>query len=117
MVTDTGMATAQREGDRPTSLPGSVPTFAAQLADTAEGILAQARAAGATDADVILRQGDEFEAEVRMGELESLKNSGSRAVGLRVFLAVLQRFDAGGHRTPGGRRSCLGPHQFTRPVS
>jgi PmbA protein len=111
MVTDTGMATAQREGDRPTSLPGSVPTFAAQLADTAEGILAQARAAGATDADVILRQGDEFEAEVRMGELESLKNSGSRAVGLRVFLA-----GADGQRVGSTSSSDLTPEGIARLV-
>jgi PmbA protein len=49
-------------------------------------IVDQARRAGASDAEVILREGDEFEAQVRMGELETLKNSGSRGIGLRVFL-------------------------------
>ncbi len=64
-----------------------VPAFAAELAGQAEAIVKQALQAGATDADVVIREGDEFEASVRMGELESLKESGSRGVGLRVFLA------------------------------
>lgn len=64
-----------------------IATYAAHLAEQAEAIVAQALKAGATDADVVIRQGDEFEANVRMGELESLKDSGSRGVGLRVFLA------------------------------
>jgi PmbA protein len=57
-----------------------------ELIDRALEIVAQALRAGATDAEVMLREGDEFEAKVRMGELETLKNSGSRGVGLRVFL-------------------------------
>lgn len=65
----------------------SIPAYAEQLATQAEAIVQQALRAGATDADVVVRQGDEFEANVRMGELESLKDSGARAVGLRVFLA------------------------------
>ncbi len=65
----------------------SVPAYAAQLADTAEAVVKQALRAGATDAEVVVRQGDEFDATVRMGELESLKDSGSRGLGLRVILA------------------------------
>ncbi len=65
----------------------ALPAYAAQLAEQAESIVKQALRAGATDADVVLREGDEFEASVRMGELESLKDSGSRGVGLRVFIA------------------------------
>ena len=65
----------------------SIPVYAAELAAQAEAIVAQAMRLGATDAEVVLREGDEFEANVRMGDVESLKDSGSRAVGLRVFLA------------------------------
>ncbi len=42
--------------------------------------------AGATDAEAIAREGDEFSVNVRMGEVETLKESGSRGLGLRVFL-------------------------------
>jgi PmbA protein len=41
--------------------------------------------AGASDAEVVIREGDEFSVNVRMGQLETLKESGSRALGLRVY--------------------------------
>ena len=41
---------------------------------------------GASDADVVVREGDEFSVNVRLGQVETLKESGSRALGLRVFL-------------------------------
>jgi hypothetical protein len=34
----------------------------------------------------VVREGDEFSVNVRMGEVETLKESGSRGLGLRVFL-------------------------------
>ncbi len=57
-----------------------------ELIERAAEIVEHARQAGASDAEVMLREGDEFEAQVRLGELETLKNSGSRGIGLRVFL-------------------------------
>jgi len=42
--------------------------------------------AGASDAEAVAREGDEFSVNVRMGQVETLKESGSRALGLRVFL-------------------------------
>ena len=42
--------------------------------------------AGASDAEAAAREGDEFSVNVRMGEVETLKESGSRGLGLRVFL-------------------------------
>ena len=41
--------------------------------------------AGATAAEVIVREGDEFSTVVRLGQVETLKESGSRALGLHVF--------------------------------
>ena len=44
--------------------------------------------AGASDAEAVVREGDEFSVNVRMGEVETLKESGSRGLGLRVFLGA-----------------------------
>ena len=49
-------------------------------------VVALAMKAGASDAEAVAREGDEFSVNVRMGEVETLKESGSRALGLRVFL-------------------------------
>src|ERR1039458_4579135 len=49
-------------------------------------VIAQAANAGASDAEATAREGDEFSVNVRMGEVETLKESGSRGLGLRVFL-------------------------------
>ncbi len=49
-------------------------------------VVAMAMKAGATDAEAVAREGDEFSVNVRMGEVETLKESGSRGLGLRVFL-------------------------------
>src|SRR5579863_8488939 len=49
-------------------------------------VVAKAVKAGATDAEAVAREGDEFSVNVRMGEVETLKESGSRGLGLRVFV-------------------------------
>ena len=49
-------------------------------------IVTKALRAGATDAEVVFAEGDEFDVEVRLGEVETLKESGSRALGLRVLM-------------------------------
>src|SRR5664280_3293692 len=49
-------------------------------------VVALAMKAGATDAEAVAREGDEFSVNVRMGQVETLKDSGSRGLGLRVFL-------------------------------
>ncbi len=59
---------------------------ATNLRQLASDVLARALHAGATDAEAIVYEGDEFSALVRLGQVETLKESGSRAVGLRVFI-------------------------------
>ena len=59
----------------------------ADLHQLAADVLAQALKAGATDAEAVVYEGDEFSAKVRLGHVETLKESGSRAIGLRVFIA------------------------------
>jgi PmbA protein len=49
-------------------------------------VVALAMKAGASDAEAAAREGDEFSVTVRMGTVETLKESGSRGLGLRVFL-------------------------------
>ncbi len=64
--------------------PASVPV--SDLQQLAADVLAKAMKAGATDAEAVVYEGDEFSALVRLGQVEQLKESGSRAVGLRVFI-------------------------------
>ena len=49
-------------------------------------IVDRAMRAGATDAEAVVAEGDEFHAKVRLGQVETLTESQSRAVGLRVFM-------------------------------
>lgn len=60
--------------------------FAVDLQQLAADIVAQALSAGSSDAEVTIREGDEFSVSVRLGEVETLKESGSRGVGLRVLM-------------------------------
>jgi len=55
------------------------------LESLATDVVKLAMKAGASDAEVVIREGDEFSVNVRMGQVETLKESGSRALGLRVF--------------------------------
>jgi PmbA protein len=59
---------------------------ATDLKQLASDVLSRALKAGATDAEAVVYEGDEFSALVRLGQVETLKESGSRAVGLRVFI-------------------------------
>jgi PmbA protein len=52
----------------------------------ARDIVRQALDAGANEAECTLAEGEEFGVLVRMRELESLKDAGSRAAGLRVLI-------------------------------
>lgn len=56
------------------------------LRQLATDVVTKALRAGATDAEAVLREGDEFSTTVRLGEVETLKESGSRGIGLRVFI-------------------------------
>src|SRR5271156_5039839 len=55
------------------------------LRELAQGVVRRAMAGGATAAECVAREGDEFSTVVRLGQVETLKESGSRAIGVRVF--------------------------------
>ena len=67
-------------------MPQAAPALSSDLKELASDVLAKARKAGATDAEAVIYEGDEFETRVRLGQVEMLKESGSRAIGLRVFI-------------------------------
>jgi PmbA protein len=54
--------------------------------ELAHDLLKTARSAGADGADLIIGEGTEFSVTVRKGEIETLKDAGSKALGLRVFV-------------------------------
>ena len=53
--------------------------------DLAAEVVDRALRAGATDAEAVIYEGDEFGVKVRLGQVETLTESTSRAIGLRVF--------------------------------
>ena len=56
------------------------------LRELAEDVIRRAMKSGATEAEAIVREGTEFSTVVRMGEVETLKEAGSRGMGLRIFV-------------------------------
>jgi PmbA protein len=72
------------------------------------GIVARALRSGASDAEAVFSEGDEFETLVRLGQVEQLKEAGSRALGLRVFQ---------GQRTASTSTSDLSPEGIEQLVT
>jgi PmbA protein len=55
------------------------------LRELAQDMVRRAMSGGATAAECVVREGDEFSTMVRLGQVETLKESGSRSIGVRVF--------------------------------
>jgi PmbA protein len=55
-----------------------------QYEELAAGAVRKALDSGASDAECTIVEGQEFSASVRMGEVENLKDAGSRGMGIRV---------------------------------
>jgi PmbA protein len=72
------------------------------LKSLAADIVARAMKAGASDAEAVVSEGDEFSVSVRMGEVETLQESGSRGMGLRVFLGKRSASASTSDLTPDG---------------
>jgi PmbA protein len=56
-----------------------------ELVDIASSVVEMAKRHGADDAEVIVRDGSELTAKVRLGEPELVQEAGSRALGVRIF--------------------------------
>jgi len=68
-----------------TTLETSNQKLATDLKEIATDVVSRAMQGGATAAECVVREGDEFSTVVRLGQVETLKESGSRAIGVRVF--------------------------------
>jgi PmbA protein len=78
----------------------TTPTVQLELRDIAASVIERAMKLGATAAECVARDGTEFSTVVRLGEVETLKESGSKALGVRVFI---------GNRTANTSTSDLSP--------
>src|SRR5205807_3020846 len=61
------------------------PKLETDLREIAQDIVRRAMSGGATAAECVVREGDEFSTLVRLGQVETLKESGSKSIGVRVF--------------------------------
>src|SRR5512133_456101 len=56
------------------------------LKEIAVDVVKRAMAGGASAAEAVVREGNEFSTVVRLGQTETLKESGAKAIGVRVFM-------------------------------
>ncbi|PWU11589.1 MAG: peptidase [Terriglobia bacterium] len=77
------------------------------LLELALDVVKRALASGATDAECTVAEGEEFSANVRLRELESLKEAGSRGAGVRILV---------GTKTGSSSTSDLSPEGIERLV-
>ena len=66
-------------------LEASSPQLETDLKQLTQDIVRRAMQHGASAAECVIREGDEFSTLVRLGQVETLKESGSKAIGVRVF--------------------------------
>ena len=77
------------------------------LPEIAQSAIKQALSRGATDAECTISEGQEFSASVRMGEVETLKEAGSRGAGLRVLIGKRMGSSYTSDLTPEGIRQMV----------
>jgi PmbA protein len=65
--------------------PDAAQTASPDLKEIAADVVRRAMQGGATAAEAVAMDGSEFSTVVRLGEVETLKESGSKAIGVRVF--------------------------------
>jgi PmbA protein len=61
------------------------PQTATDLKSLASDVVRRAMQGGASAAECVVREGDEFSTVVRLGQVETLKEAGSRSIGVRIF--------------------------------
>jgi PmbA protein len=98
---------------------------ATDLKQLAEEAVARALRLGATDAEAVAVESEDFRVNVRLGQVEQLIESGSRGLGLRVFFAASAGGSSGsargssgeaGQRTASTSTSDLSPDGVTRII-
>ncbi len=89
----------------------SATTIATDLHRLAADAVERALKLGATDAEAVAIESEEFSMNVRLGQVEQLTESGSRALGLRVFFETAE-----GQRTASTSTSDLTADGITRII-
>jgi PmbA protein len=84
---------------------------ATDLKQLAAEAVSRALDLGATDAEAVAVESEDFGVNVRLGQVEQLTESGSRALGLRVFFS-----GGNGQRTASTSTSDLSPEGLTRII-
>jgi PmbA protein len=84
------------------------PDLMMDLKQIATDVVSRAMQGGATAAEAVVAEGDEFSTVVRLGNVETLKESGSKAIGVRVFF---------GQRAASTYSSDLSPEGLGQMVS
>ena len=82
-----------------------------RLKDLAQDIVRRAMAGGASAAECVIREGDEFSTLVRLGQVETLKEAGSRGAGIRVLTG-----EKGAQRAGSSYTSDLSPEGIEKMV-
>jgi PmbA protein len=77
------------------------------LPEIATDVVRRAMKGGATAAEAVAMDGSEFSTVVRLGEVETLKESGSKAIGVRVFFGKRAASTYSSDLTPDGVRQLV----------
>ena len=77
------------------------------LRELAQDVVQRAMQGGATAAEAVVRDGSEFSTVVRLGQVETLKESGAKAMGLRVFFGNRAASTHTSDFTPEGVRTLV----------
>src|SRR5208283_5393699 len=79
----------------------------ADLKDIAVDVVRQAMQGGATSAEAVAVDGSEFSTTVRLGDVETLKESGSKGIGVRVFYGQRAASTYSSDLSPEGLRTMV----------
>jgi PmbA protein len=82
--------------------PTTATTTSTDLKEIAADVVRRAMQGGATAAEAVAMDGSEFSTVVRLGEVETLKESGSKGIGVRVFFGQRAASTYSSDLTPAG---------------
>jgi PmbA protein len=95
------MSTAIHDG------AASAQVSSTDLKDIAVDVVHQAIEGGATAAEAVAVDGSEFSTTVRLGDVETLKESGSKGIGVRVFIGQRAASTYSSDLSPDGLRTMV----------
>src|SRR6516162_6447588 len=85
----------------------SAQVSSSDLKDIAVNVIRQAMQGGATAAEAVAVDGSEFSTTVRLGDVETLKESGSKGIGVRVFIGQRAASTYSSDLSPDGLRTMV----------